>query len=181
MLLDSIEIFELFSSVEVTALTSAFISWGLMMALLYNLVAYSEPYRRPRSPLKLCFIINISYLATSFVEVNMQQYVIWAAADIVTVIILLVLQRKASGYPASDYCVVVLLCNAALHLTLFYDLSFVSNIEPWWFWNFYPIAINVNDIILIMALVLNKDFLGLSRLVRLIFNQTDVRRDCCVD
>ncbi len=151
------------------------------MALLFNLVAYSEPSRRPRSPLKLCFIINISYLATSFFDVSMQQYVIWAAADIVTVITLLALQRKTLVYPALYYCVGVLVCNAVLHLTLFYDLSILGNYEPWWLWNFYPIAINVNDIILIFALIFNKDFMGLGYVIRFFRSCTNLQRVRSVD
>ena len=171
MIVDTHHIFEFFSSVEVAALISAFISWGLMMALLFNLVSNSNPLQRVLSPLKLCLVINVSYLATSFINVSLNHYLLWAVADITTAILIALMYVKKEPISAWYYCMYVLLANAAMHLLLYYDLYYIGTLKPWWYWSFYPIAINTNDIILIVALILNRDFLGLVRGINFLKNK----------
>ncbi len=142
-------------------LLSAFINWGLLMSLLVNIVNYSDPKNRPTSALWLCIIICISYLSTSFGTRDLSKYLIWVAADIVTIIVILLALRRRQRTPAFYYSLVVLALNALMHLSIYIDVVIAENYEPWWLWSIYTIGINVNDVIMIFALAINKDVLGL--------------------
>ncbi|MEM0514116.1 hypothetical protein WCN91_01450 [Pseudoalteromonas sp. YIC-827] len=157
----------LFASPELGQLLNTFVNWGFMMALLFNLVSYSEVSYRARSPLWLCLTINLSYLATSVIDVT-YIYPFWATADLLTLAALFVVQKKREQIPALYYCAVGLALNASLHLTMYLDIDVLNNYDPWWLWTLYSVGINLNDALMIIALVVNRDFLGLCRAGRLL-------------
>ncbi|WP_158684637.1 hypothetical protein [Pseudoalteromonas sp. T1lg48] len=144
-------------------LIAAFINWGFMMALLFNLVSYSESVKRANSPLWICVIINLSYFSTSFIERSSFQYLPWALADFVTIGALYLVQKNRNRIIALYYCTFGLAINGLLHLSLYIDLYIRGNYEPWWFWSLYSVGINLNDALMIIVLVVNRDFLGLCR------------------
>ncbi|MEO2280398.1 hypothetical protein [Pseudoalteromonas pernae] len=164
MLISPRELFELFLSGEVSALLYAFINWGLLMALLVNIVNYSEPRNRPTSALWICVVVCLSYTATSFVGRELSKYLIWMAADLITILLLVIVQSKRQRIASFYYCILVLLLNALLHLVIYIDVAFFDNYDPWWLWSIYAVGVNVNDLVLVIALILNKDFLGFCRL-----------------
>jgi len=41
------------------------------------------------------------------------------------------------------------------------DVFVRGNYEPWWFWSFYTVVINIMDIIMVSILFIKKDFLML--------------------
>ncbi|WP_158678854.1 hypothetical protein [Pseudoalteromonas sp. T1lg75] len=149
-------------------LIAAFINWGFMMALLFNLVSYSESVKRANSPLWICIIINLSYLSTSFIERSSFQYLPWALADFITIGALYLVQKNRNRIIALYYCMFGLAVNGLLHLSLYIDLHIWGNYEPWWLWSLYSIGINLNDALMIIVLVVNRDFLGLCRAGRLL-------------
>ncbi|MFY8274097.1 hypothetical protein AAEU32_08225 [Pseudoalteromonas sp. SSDWG2] len=148
---------------ELALLFTAFVNWGFMMALLYNMVSYSEPRKRAASPLWLCLVINLSYLSTSFLDIGATIYIVYPIADLLTVAVLIFVQNGRVKIPALYYCVFGLSANASLNVSLYVDLVLVQNGEPWWLWSLYSIGINVNDAMMIIALIVNKDYLGLCR------------------
>ncbi|WP_105199489.1 hypothetical protein [Pseudoalteromonas sp. T1lg10] len=156
-----------FASGELAQLLSTFVNWGFMMALLFNLVSYSEVSYRARSPLWLCLTINLSYFITSVIDVT-YVYPFWASADLLTLVALFVVQRKREKIPALYYCAVGLVLNAILHIAMYLDLGVAGNYEPWWLWTLYSLGINLNDALMIIVLVVNRDFLGLCRAGRLL-------------
>ncbi|MBS3798381.1 hypothetical protein [Pseudoalteromonas sp. BDTF-M6] len=145
-------------------LIAAFINWGFMMALLFNLVSYSESVKRANSPLWISAIINISYLSTSFMERSTFQYLPWALADFITIGVMYWVQRSRNRIVALYYCAFGLSINGLLHLLLYIDLNIRGNYDPWWLWSLYSVGINLNDALMIIVLVVNRDFLGLCRL-----------------
>lgn len=136
------------------------------MTLLYNLVLYSDHSRREKSPLWVCIVLNVSYLVTSFLALTSSVYLLWVIADLVTIWVLFFSRPRHSPIPAMYYCVFALAVNALLHITIYIDLTVLDNLEPWWFWVVYPIGVNISDFIIILALVINRDFLGICALMR---------------
>ncbi len=162
-----------FIDVEMGQLIAAFINWGFMMTLLYNLVCYTDPKSRAQSPLLLSLTINLSYFSTSFVEFNYQVYVVWAFADLITVILIYFVHRQKVKTPALYYCYFGLFVNALFHFAMYLDTYLIGNFDMWWLWSSYSVCINVNDSIMILVLIINRDFLGLCRLGRYVRSQFD--------
>ena len=48
---------------------------------------------------------------------------------------------------------------------MYYDINYAYT-GDWWFWSFYTVTVNVMDIMMLIALFSNKDFLGLVRLYK---------------
>ncbi len=137
------------------------------MALLFNIVSFSSHENRVNSPLFLSLIIFLSYLATSHTHNSSEMYIYYVYADILTIaLISIYIYYTADRYPAQLYCILALVFNACLFLYMHIDLHVNGNVEPWWFWTFYSFGINVADTIIIVSLIINKDFLGLCRIGR---------------
>ncbi|TMO48217.1 hypothetical protein CWC24_04545 [Pseudoalteromonas ruthenica] len=137
-----------------------------MMALLFNLVSYSDKSRRHVSPLWICLIINLSYVSTIFTEKYSHVYLYWFLADIVTIIVLNMLYFRRKRPTAYYYCLCGLTFNGILHCLMYVDLHLKGNLEPWWLWSVYSFGINFMDLMMILVLIINKDFLGLCRIGR---------------
>ncbi|WP_158684636.1 hypothetical protein [Pseudoalteromonas sp. T1lg48] len=112
--------------------------------------------------------INLSYFATSIVEVDYYKYPFWASADLLTIVALFIVQGRRVKIPVLYYCAVGLVLNAMLHIVMHLDIVIQGNREPWWLWSLYSIGINLNDALMIIVLVVNRDFLGLCRAGRLL-------------
>ncbi|MEO2267144.1 hypothetical protein V1358_07520 [Pseudoalteromonas sp. YIC-656] len=168
-----IEMFHLYESGVLAKILANFINWGIMMALLVNIVKYSDPKNRSNSALWLSLIICLSYASTSFIGRELSKYLIWMAADLITVLVLVIVQLKRPNIAAFYYCVLVLVANALLHLAIFIDAAVLKNYDPWWLWNVYSVGVNINDLVMIIALTVNRDFLGLCRVGRYMRDQFD--------
>ncbi|GAA58639.1 hypothetical protein P20652_0496 [Pseudoalteromonas sp. BSi20652] len=46
---------------------------------------------------------------------------------------------------------------------MYIDVSVFNNYEPWWFWSFYSISINVVDLSMIAIFFINKNSLSLHK------------------
>ncbi|MGO2180889.1 MAG: hypothetical protein ACTH36_00935 [Pseudoalteromonas nigrifaciens] len=60
---------------------------------------------------------------------------------------------------------------------MYYDLYVLENIDEWWLWSVYSIGVNVIDLLMIAVLFINKDFLGLIKLKRFIFNRNVLQQN----
>lgn len=89
-------------------------------------------------------------------------YLTWIVYDAVAITLILALNRifKQNLCLAAKYVTIGLSLNALLCLILHIDLRMLENREPWWFWYFYTLAINTIDVIMVAALILDRDFLG---------------------
>ena len=90
--------------------------------------------------------------------------------DILTVLVL-VNFCKASSYRDSVcryYLIICLLLNSLLFLLAQIDtLLIYNNYKPggaWRFWNVFSIGVNIFDLIMVLVLVIQKDFLGWYKL-----------------
>jgi hypothetical protein len=46
---------------------------------------------------------------------------------------------------------------------MYLDIYIFGNIEPWYFWDVYTYLVNLIDFVMIVALIVDKDFLGLHK------------------
>ncbi len=47
---------------------------------------------------------------------------------------------------------------------MYIDMYVFNNQEPWLFWDIYTFSVNLIDLIMIVALIVDRDFLGLHKL-----------------
>jgi hypothetical protein len=90
-------------------------------------------------------------------------YLTWIAYDLITITLIICLNRafKQTLCTASKYVIAGLTANALLCLLIHIDLRVLVNRDPWWFWYFYTLGINTIDVIMVAALILDRDFLGM--------------------
>ncbi|ODS15890.1 hypothetical protein BCD66_03635 [Pseudoalteromonas tetraodonis] len=147
----------------------AFIQWGFLMALLYTFV--SSINTANKLLVYLASIMFFSYLIGDFLLVFKNVYLNWIFFDFATVCIIFII-TKASSFEsdvAKNYIVSGLLINACLTYAIYIDLYINWNSEPWWLWSLYSMGVNIIDLIMIIAIFINKDFLGLVRLKNVLF------------
>jgi hypothetical protein len=142
----------------------AFIQWGFLMALLYTFV--SSINTANKLLVYLASIMFFSYLIGDFLLVFKNAYLNWIFFDFATILIIF-LALKVSSFQSSvakNYIVSGLIINACLTYAIYVDLYINWNSEPWWLWSLYSMGVNVVDLLMIIAIFINKDFLGLMKL-----------------
>ncbi|WOC25641.1 hypothetical protein LY624_13790 [Pseudoalteromonas sp. N1230-9] len=146
-------------------LIGTFIEWGFLMAFLFNLAMSIN--KNDRRPLILAFIMMLSYFLSGVLELSSFHYLNWLYYDLVTIIII-VAWLKLKQHPifyAAIYILIGLLLNSFLMLSIYIDIFVYDNTTPWLLWTIYSLGVNSIDIMMILALLLNKDFLKLGALV----------------
>ncbi len=142
----------------------AFIQWGFLMAMLYTLV--SSINTPNKSLVYLATIMFFSYLLSDFLYIFKNVYLNWIFFDFATILIIFLALQVLSfqSSVAKNYIVSGLIINACLTYAIYVDLYINWNSEPWWLWSLYSMGVNVVDLIMITAIFINKDFLGLMKL-----------------
>jgi len=142
----------------------AFIQWGFLMAMLYTLV--SSINSPNKSLVYLATIMFFSYLLSDFLYIFQNVYLNWIFFDFATILIIFIALKVSSfqSSVAKNYIVSGLLINACLTYAIYIDLYINWNSEPWWLWSLYSMGVNIIDLIMIIAIFINKDFLGLMKL-----------------
>lgn len=142
----------------------AFIQWGFLMAMLYTLV--SSINSANKSLVYLATIMFFSYLLSDFLYIFKNVYLNWIFFDFATILIIFIALKVSSfqSSVAKNYIVSGLLINACLTYAIYVDLYINWNSEPWWLWSLYSMGVNVVDLLMIIAIFINKDFLGLMKL-----------------
>ena len=142
----------------------AFIQWGFLMALLYTFV--SSINTANKLLVYLASIMFFSYLLSDFLYIFKNVYLNWIFFDFATILIIFIALKVSSfqSSVAKNYIVSGLLINACLTYAIYVDLYINWNSEPWWLWSLYSMGVNVVDLLMIIAIFINKDFLGLMKL-----------------
>lgn len=156
------ELFGLFS-------LSAFIVWGFLMAFFLNIFVYSLGVKRNTTLLLSSFVMLISYSASdyffSLLSYYSVSYLDWALYDFVTILILGILFYKIRKTTVSFYYLVIgLTVNALSFIIMYIDTTIMGNVEPWLLWDLYSFSVNIVDFIMIVALIVDRDILGLIKL-----------------
>lgn len=142
----------------------AFIQWGFLMAMLYALVSSINTLNK--SLVYLATIMFFSYLLSDFLYIFQNAYLNWIFFDFATILIIFLALQVSSfqSSVAKNYIVSGLIINACLTYAIYVDLYINWNSEPWWLWSLYSMGVNIIDLIMIIAIFINKDFLGLMKL-----------------
>ena len=148
---------------------SAFIMWGFLMAFLFNIFVYSLNIKRNTTLLLSSFIMMTSYSASdhffTWLAIDNSVYLDWALYDYATITALIlayIFLKKTT--PSFFYIVIGLMVNSLLSLCMYLDMYVYNNRNPWLLWDLYTFSVNIIDLIMIVALIVDRDFLGLHKI-----------------
>ncbi|MCF7501281.1 hypothetical protein [Pseudoalteromonas sp. L1] len=138
-------------------LIGTFIEWGVLMAFLFNLS--SSVNKRDKSLLKLSIIMVVSYFCTDFIQLSRQTYFNWFLYDLITITVIVswLYIKKVQYFTAVYYVIIGLFINACLVLSLHIDIYILNNREPWALWSLFSVGVNFLDILMIIAMIVNRD------------------------
>lgn len=145
--------------------------WGFLMALLFNIMmkalgAKNEPSLIVTSgAVFISYFISDHYYNFSTTRDFYLEYFTYDWATI-TFICLCHLIFRVQHHKASVYIYIGLLLNSLLFLAMHVDIVVRGNSETWWLWKLYSLGVNVLDFIMICALIIGRDFLGIVRFSR---------------
>ncbi|CAM4169157.1 hypothetical protein [Pseudoalteromonas ostreae] len=148
----------------------ALVVWGFMMAFFFNLFLWFADLKRDKVLLITSFVAFISYFVSDHLFTwfeNSEIYLQWALYDIATLSLILTgafIVKASLKSPAFVYVVIGLLANTFLFLCMYYDLHIIENTKPWILWDVYSFGVNIIDFTMIVALIVDRDILGLIRL-----------------
>ena len=147
----------------------ALVVWGFMMAFFFNIFLYTATPKKNLILLFSSFIMFISYFSSdSFFSwfSTTETYLHWAVWDLVTLSLILLFAKFIKDQkPAAFYYVCTgLLVNTVLFLAIYYDIYVKYTKEPWVLWDIYSFGVNIADFVMIVALIVDRDFLGLVKL-----------------
>ncbi|WP_286890503.1 hypothetical protein [Pseudoalteromonas sp. ESRF-bin5] len=148
---------------------SAFAMWGFLMAFFFNLFVYSLDLKRNTTLLLSSFIMMVSYTLsdyfTTWLSIKNITYLDWALYDFSTIFALsicfFVIKKTTSSFL---YLLVGLNVNSAFFIFMHVDLHILENRDPWLLWDAYVYTVNLVDLTMIVALIVDRDILGLHKL-----------------
>ncbi|MBB1333735.1 hypothetical protein H5154_11620 [Pseudoalteromonas sp. SR44-5] len=148
---------------------SALSAWGFLMAFFFNIFIYSIDVKRKTTLLISSFIMMISYMAGdhffTWLSSTAVTYMHWALYDFVTLLCLagcyLVIKNST---PSFIYLVCGLSINILLFVSVYLDVQVYENSTYWILWDIYSFGVNIIDFTMIVALIVDRDILGLIRL-----------------
>ena len=138
----------------------AFVQWGFLMAFLYSLVISINKPRK--EAVWLSFVMSISYSSSLFIDIQHISYLQLFLFDITTIFAIIILRLFIIENLISIYLLLGLIINSSLFLGMHLDVYIFDNYEPWWFWSFYSIVVNLADFMMVAIFFINKDFLALA-------------------
>ncbi|MDN3389634.1 hypothetical protein [Pseudoalteromonas sp. APC 3691] len=139
----------------------AFVQWGFLMAFLYALVVSINTPKK--EAVWLSFVMSISYSSSLFIDIQHISYLELFLFDIATILAIFILRFFIIENLISIYLLLGLTINSSLFLGMYIDVSVFNNYEPWWFWFFYSIVVNLADFMMVAIFFINKDFLYLMK------------------
>ncbi|GAB0110015.1 hypothetical protein [Pseudoalteromonas distincta] len=153
---------ELLVSPTVSLYIGAFVQWGFLMAFLYSLAISIN--KSDKTAVWLSLVMSISYSSSLFINIQHISYLQLFLFDITTIFAIIILRLFIIENLISIYLLLGLIINSSLFLGMYIDVSVFNNYEPWWFWVFYSIVVNLADFMMLAIFFINKDFLGLYKL-----------------
>lgn len=153
---------------------ASLIMWSFLMAFLYNLVKKSATPNGDKTLMWISLTIFLSYLCSDPLMISSfgfdlvyskVTYLIWFFSDLICLLIILLISGRISVIllPAKVYLTLGLTVNMLLFLGMHIDINYFQSYEHWWFWTLYSITVNAMDVMMVIALLCNKDYLGLLR------------------
>ena len=148
---------------------SAFASWGFLMAFFFNAFVFTLGIKRNTTLLLSSFIMMLSYTISNYfftwLSVENSVYLDWALYDYATIAVLVLacyIFKKTT--PSFLYIITGLILNSIFSLSMYLDIYINENRDAWFLWDLYAFSVNIIDLIMIVVLIVDRDFLGLHRL-----------------
>lgn len=171
-------------SFDVSLSLANFQIWLLLLTSLYYWVKYTSGDDCVEA-LKLTALVTVSYSLTIFVhpilaKLNMLSvmyggifYLIYLLMDLVTLALVIRFSRKLvsrADKVSNAYVILVLVVNSALYSLLLFELYYYFYLKDQgyrdWVVILYQYGINVMDMMLVVALLTRKDFLGFYAIIK---------------
>ncbi|MFY8300743.1 hypothetical protein AAEU28_18410 [Pseudoalteromonas sp. SS15] len=133
-----------------------------------------------KEPFQLSAIMFLSYFIGSVIDyfVNLKELISYLypntyflLLDILTVLFICryVSTSSEQGNICKTYLLVGLLCNSLLFLAIQIEVFLVfeglKSYQPWWLWYVFAVGVNAFDAMMVLVLILHKDFLKLYYLI----------------
>ncbi len=149
----------------------ALIVWGFLMAFLFNVMMIFIKETKDSLLIFTSFFMFTSYFTSDHFNSVLSQldiFLIWFIYDVVTlaIIVAFALYLKSKSSIGVKYIYIGLIFNSALFLAMHLDTFVYGNKERWWLWDLYSAGVNLVDFMMIVALIVDKDFLGILRAYR---------------
>lgn len=176
-----------FSSVAFTSFLSNFVIWCFLKATLLNFVKMSGwqfqkvDKDRFKEPLLLSAMMFLSYFLGSVIDyfLNLKEFIsyfhpssYYFLLDILTAFFIYkaINVNSKQGEICKFYLLCGLLFNALLFLIIQIEVFLIYEgfkpYEHWWLWYMFSIGINSSDAMMVLVLILQKDFFRLYLLSR---------------
>ncbi|TMP88932.1 hypothetical protein CWC05_00845 [Pseudoalteromonas ruthenica] len=161
----------------------AFVVWGFLMALFFNLMLKVYRAKNDTKLIWCSFVMALSYgVSDHFFDFfsGVEVYLTWFYYDMVTLLLIspiLFVPSRCSLSPGVIYVLVGLSFNSLLMLSMHYDIVIRENYTSWWLWSVYSIGINLADLIMIVALIVDRDFLCIIRIKNICKEQLTKKSD----
>ncbi|RZD21884.1 hypothetical protein [Pseudoalteromonas sp. MEBiC 03485] len=158
---------------------SAMSAWGFLMAFFFNIFVYCIDENKRKTTLLLSsFIMMLSYLGGDYffnwLTYTATTFLDWALYDLATLTFLAVsfyfVKRTT---PSFIYLIVGLIINTVLFLAVYLDVEVYKNTTHWILWDIYSIGVNIVDFTMIIALIVDRDFLLLNKLKSLVVSSAN--------
>jgi len=151
----------------------AFVVWGFLMSLLFNVLMKFTKTKNDNLLLFCSLAMFSSYFISDHfrdLALTIEVYLNWFIYDVITLTVIFISSYLIGGKvsPGVKYVYIGLTLNSLLFLTMHIDTSVLGNDKYWWLWNLYSAGVNIVDFIMIFALILNKDYLGIIRFSKFI-------------
>jgi len=148
---------------------SAFFMWGFLMAFFFNVFIYTIGLKKGTTLLFSSFVMMCSYTLSDYfltwLSLKNSLYLNFALYDIATIFaLILVYKIVKKTTPSFLYLVLGLSINTILFLLMHVDSEIYENTQYWWFWEVYIYTVNLIDFTMIVALIVDRDILGLHKL-----------------
>lgn len=142
---------------------------GMGLSFILNLFFFVSGINRQVSLLFVSGVMASSYfISNHLLNLNYDNWVFveWTLYDLITMLIIFIFHKvkKIKFSIAAYYICIGLLINSSLFSLMFIDINILEAKDAWWFWYAYTIVVNVVDVLMVSALIINRDFLGLMRL-----------------
>ena len=148
---------------------SAFFMWGFLMAFFFNVFIYTIGLKKGTTLLFSSFVMMCSYTLSDYfltwLSLKNSLYLNFALYDIATIFALILVYKIVKKTTSSFlYLVLGLSINTILFLLMHVDSEIYENTHYWWFWEVYIYTVNLIDFTMIVALIVDRDILGLHKL-----------------
>ncbi|WP_350314471.1 hypothetical protein [Pseudoalteromonas sp. TB43-MNA-CIBAN-0091] len=159
---------------------SAFASWGFLMAFFFNAFVFTLGIKRNTTLLLSSFIMMLSYTISNYfftwLSVENSVYLDWALYDYATIAVLVLafyIFKKTT--PSFLYIITGLILNSIFSLSMYLDIYINENRDAWFLWDLYAFSVNIIDLIMIVVLIVDRDFLGLHKLKNKLFKGSNTQ------